>query len=91
MKKSRIFLGVTAFTLAIASAVAAKAKNAVVTYYYTTGGTTNVCVTQALSAAPDCKIGGTGCFFTVGLIQYQVYESKSNGICATPLQTISAQ
>lgn len=86
MKKSRLFLGLTAFTLAVASAIAAKAKNTAVTYYYTTGGATNVCVTLALSANPNCIPGGTGCLFTIGLTQYQLWANKSLNVCGTPLQ-----
>ena len=89
MKKTRIFLGVTAFTLAIASAVAAKARQVTVTYYYTTGAVANQCITQPLAAETSCQIGGTGCLFTVGDVKYQLYTSKSiAGACQNSLEVI---
>lgn len=89
MKRSRLLLGITAFTLAVASAIAAKAKSANVTYYYTTGVVPNVCVTLPLPARTDCTPGGTGCFFTVtGGIQYQLYSEKASNACIVPLEPI---
>ena len=88
MKKSRSFLGLTAFTLAVASAIAAKVKNTAVTYYYTAGIIVRQCVTISLAARTDCIIGGTGCVYIDPLLnQWQLYTSKSiAGACQSSLE-----
>ena len=90
MGKSKLFLGITAFTLAIATAIASKARQIAVTYYYTTGAVIGQCITVSLAARTDCKIGGPGCFFTNAQdAQYQLYGSKDAlNVCQNPIEPI---
>ena len=89
MKKSRLLLGITAVTLAVVSAIAAKARQANVTYYYTTAIPPQ-CVTVSLPAQIGCQTGGTGCLYTDPQgNQWQLYTSKNAaGFCLNPLELI---
>lgn len=86
MRKSTWIPGLTAFTLAVASAVAAGRKNNSITFFYTTGGVTNTCVQIVLASSPGCKTGGSGCYYTIDDIQYQLYAGNILGSCTLKLQ-----
>jgi hypothetical protein len=69
MKKTRVFLGTAALTLAFVGVFAAKhVEKFPQSYYYVSG--TGYEVYPGLSI---CAIGGTGCTGNVGGTEYQLY------------------
>ena len=79
MKRSRIFLGLTAGCLAVAGAVAAKVNYFSVTHAWYLDKTTGTCIAQDVpcvyNPTPPPPHTPTTCFFTSGGNTYTVYTT----------------
>lgn len=85
MKKSRIFLGISALTLAVAGAFAAKSKAPSIPTYYYTQQTSGACVRFAQDRTCDASSTQNNlCTAVINTLHYQLYTSIN---CVTPLYT----
>jgi hypothetical protein len=85
MKRSKIFLTVSSFVLAIAGVAATKATTHFATgYYYETTAGNNICSYVGVSTI--CSTGLTQCVTLNGSTMYATITSQSTRTCKTLLK-----